>query len=269
MNAFFSGTDNANENMTQFYGVWGKVTDGHPAFSFRYVIGKSKIECDPSVLIDWPKMTTETVTKKHNRVTLSGDFSLLDIDLPEGTNGNSVSVDQDEVETTSSFESLVPGPFAMVEYPADWMAQHSTSKFRYSSPSYVYGKTAGAGAGAKNYGRNVETEDWDDWGKDYGYDKREAGQGSLLGEYYRNRFGWKEEEDKVGTEAKKFGAAANAANENEPYLTTEDGSEDLDTAFEESIVVSSEKGELSRELNALAVEIAKEVVLDGNSVIYF
>ena len=137
----------------------------------------------------------------------------------------------------------------MVEYPADWMAQHSTSKFRYSSPSYVYGKTAGAGAGAKNYGRNVETEDWDDWGKDYGYDKREAGQGSLLGEYYRNRFGWKEEEDKVGTEAKKF--------------------EDLDTAFEESIVVSSEKGELSRELNALAVEIAKEVVLDGNSVIYF
>lgn len=268
MNAFFSGTDNANENMTQFYGVWGKVADGHPHFAFRYVVGKSKIECDPSMLIDWPKMTTETVTRKQNRVTLSGDFSLLDIDLPEGTIGDSVSVDQEEVVTTDSFQSLVPGPFAMVEYPADWMPQHSTSKFRYSSPSYGYGRPPATAAAAKRY--QAESDDWDDWGKDYGYGKQEAGQGSLLGEYYRNRFGWKEgeEEDTVGTEGKKFGAA-NAASANEPYLTTEEISEDLQAAFEESIVVSSQKGELSKELNDLAVEVAKEVVLDGNSVIYF
>ena len=83
MDAFFSGTDDANENMTQFYGVWGRVADEQPRWAFRYVVGKSKIQCDPSILIDWPIATVKETIISTKEVLFEGDTSVLDIEMPE------------------------------------------------------------------------------------------------------------------------------------------------------------------------------------------
>ena len=63
MNAFFSGTDDANENATQFYLVWGKIKDKHPQVAFRYCSGDAKIKICPSVLIDWPMIKESTTVE--------------------------------------------------------------------------------------------------------------------------------------------------------------------------------------------------------------
>lgn len=114
MNAFFSATDDANENASQFYGVWGKVKDEQPAFAFRYCSGDSKIECDPSILFDWPTQIIETTHK----ITTTMD--------PVTT--------QTYVETE---ETIYHGPFDKINYPSEWMEQH-TKAFRKSSPKDFY-----------------------------------------------------------------------------------------------------------------------------------
>ncbi|MFE4029220.1 hypothetical protein ACFX4N_23985 [Priestia sp. YIM B13551] len=117
MNAFFSGTDDANENSTQFYGVWGHIKNDQPAFAFRYVCGDVKKKICPSVLFDWPQVVTTTT-----RVIK--------------TNLEGVS-DQTLVE---EIEGLYPGPFPKVDYPAEWMEQH-TKKYEVALKStYDWGK---------------------------------------------------------------------------------------------------------------------------------
>jgi hypothetical protein len=128
MNAFFSGTDDANENATQFYGVWGYVTKDEPAFAFRYVCGDQKIQITPDVLFDWPKKVVKTI----------------EVTEVEGQEPIQV-VKEEKVE-------LLKGPFEHVDYPEDWMPQHSKS-ITIVTPSYSRGAYgAGAGTGS-NYGK--------------------------------------------------------------------------------------------------------------------
>ena len=157
MDAFFSGTDDANENMTQFYGVWGRVTSKEPAFAFRYVVGNSKIECSPDMLIDWPTVeeTQTIVTKRQLRVT--GDSSLIDLEIEDG-------VSENEKEEVVVKHHAIKGPFKMTEYPEDWMGQHSKPVYKYTPRNTYYGKKQ------KNFGGSagVQTDLWDDYG--YGQD---------------------------------------------------------------------------------------------------
>lgn len=167
MSAFFSGTDDANENMNQFYGVWGRVASEEPEFSFRWVCGDDKVEVPASILIDWPSVTfTE---KKETNVTRS-----LEINDPSGL----VNIADSFYEQTEEEEpvytkrsELVKGPFLDVEYPVDWMAQHTKKVYVYKPGTY------GAGYGP-NYGKtkiynNVELLDDDAFGDEpingYGY----------------------------------------------------------------------------------------------------
>lgn len=123
MNAFFSGTDDANENATQFYGVWGKVMDNEPAFAFRYVCGDQKIQITPDVLFEWPKKVVKT------------------LEVVEVEGEEPVTVVKEEKVT------LLKGPFAHVDYPEDWTPQHT--KATYAAPSYGgQGRWNGAGTGA-------------------------------------------------------------------------------------------------------------------------
>ena len=134
MNSFFSGTDDANENMTQFYAVWGKVTSDEPQFSFRYVVGDTKQECSPSMLIDWPTVERTRTTIIQETVSLSGDLSMIDINLKDST------FTQEKEPEIEEFEpELVKGPFVRVEYPADWMTQHSKRTYTPRKNSYFGG----------------------------------------------------------------------------------------------------------------------------------
>ncbi|MEK1828782.1 Mov34/MPN/PAD-1 family protein [Priestia megaterium] len=101
MNAFFSGTDDANENATQFYGVWGRIKNEQPAFAFRYVSGEAKNEICPSVLFDWPKELVKTTVSI--RTNLEG-------------------VEEKTFEEKEM--GLYHGPFPKIDYPAEWMEQH-------------------------------------------------------------------------------------------------------------------------------------------------
>lgn len=107
MNAFFSSTDDSNENASQFYGVWGKVKNEIPQFAFRYVSGDMKIEVSPDILFDWP-IIKRTVTEE---TTCMFDDYKSNIEC-------------------STEEFLYQGPFPSYDYPSDWMGQH---KKKYNS----------------------------------------------------------------------------------------------------------------------------------------
>lgn len=185
MNAFFSATDNANENNTQFYGVWGKVTDDEPHFAFRYVVGDEKIECDPRMLIDWPTVTKESTTVVKEKVTVGGNVSFLDIEM-EGNQSERTL--EPVVETIGPVN--IKGPFKQVDYPIDWMAQHTARTHTYKA----YGKK-----GQKNTYKNTysnwknnhmnydQTSLWDEGenGYDYAYGSEE---------YYAYKYGYSEEQ---------------------------------------------------------------------------
>lgn len=111
MDAFFSGTDDANENSTQFYGVWGRVDKEQPMFAFRYCSGDSKTIIDPSVLFDWPMITT---TKTYEVTSTVKDF------VPQ---------------TFTDIENeIYKGPFEHLDYPEDWMGQHTPrAEFSFKS----------------------------------------------------------------------------------------------------------------------------------------
>ena len=150
MDAYFSGTDNANENMTQFYGVWGKIKDEKPKFAFRWVCGDKKIDIDPSILFDIPQVeiTTTVVTK----------FPV------EGM--------EDIVEEVVQHKAH-NGPWQRVEAPEDWMGQHRKSYGGYAG-SYSYGakgKTGGATPSkGQAYGAGYGGYDGYDGYGGYGYD---------------------------------------------------------------------------------------------------
>ncbi|AFQ30310.1 hypothetical protein P4493_10480 [Bacillus thuringiensis] len=105
MNAYFSGTDDANENATQFYGVWGHITSQQPKFAFRYVSGEAKIEISPDVLFEWPMVTTTTT-----EVITFEDETLEPL----------TSINQEH--------HMFKGPFKKLEYPTEWMEQHTAKR---------------------------------------------------------------------------------------------------------------------------------------------
>lgn len=106
MNAFWSSTDNSNENATQFYFVWGRIFDEQPDYRFRYVNGKdNKIDISPDIVFDFPKVTAQI---------------------------------EDPLEPGRLIEAsvLYPGPFQRVDYPKAWLeSQHSTSYVSFSGLS--------------------------------------------------------------------------------------------------------------------------------------
>lgn len=169
MSAFFSGTDNANENMTQFYGVWGHVTKEEPAFIFRWVCGDRKVVCSPDVLIDWPvaRFHEEVRTVRTKSLHLEGDISLVDIE------GSSITRTDEETPIVNERIELVKGPFKRVEYPLDWMGQHSTS---YNYPKSGGYTRYGTGRNVSDYyDYDIYGGRWyDAWG-DYRYSGVEQG----------------------------------------------------------------------------------------------
>lgn len=110
MNAFFSSVDDANENATQFYGVWGKIKNQQPEFAFRYCSGEAKVQITPDVLFDWPMVTT-TIT------------SVITSEVPGF----------EPLTFTDKEHDMFKGPFAKLDYPADWMEQHTPRV----EPAYV------------------------------------------------------------------------------------------------------------------------------------
>ena len=121
MNAFFSGTDDANENMSQFYAVYGKVADANPAFVFRYCSGQHKVVYDPSILFDFPQVKT----------TVRTTFEF------EGTTDMGVPGFEPIVQEEETY-SAYTGPWPDVDYPDDWMGQHTKSGYAYNRSTSTY-----------------------------------------------------------------------------------------------------------------------------------
>ena len=244
MGAFFSGTDDANENMTQFYGVWGKVTDALPMWAFRYVVGKSKVQCDPSILIDWPTAKVQETIIRSSSMVLSGETDVLDLEIT----GSAIEQTSSPV-TTQKEERVIAGPFKMLPYPTDWMAQHSKPKYPAYTPSPYYG-------GGKNYG-----------GRPTGSQVDTYGQTSLT-DFYDEEYHWKTGKQVGGAGQKKWesAAASGARNSYEPQLLALD---DFEERVSECVEVSTEKGAPSKELASFGEKVAQKLVVDGNSIGYF
>jgi hypothetical protein len=156
MNAYFSGTDDANENMNQFYAVYGKIQSAEPAFAFRFCSGEHKIECDPTVLFDFPQI------KKTTRV------------VQEFVGVEGVEPNVEEKVVTENYK----GPWPVVAYPEDWMEQHSKSTVTVRDYGYNYGKSGG-GAGSKSPSTGGH---WDNYYDDYDY-YDQYGYGASPGSY--------------------------------------------------------------------------------------
>lgn len=152
MGAFFSGTDDANENNSQFYAVWGKVEDEEPEIAFRYVVGNTKMKVSPAVLFNWP--VTETITTTHTQVesVIHGDTSLLEIKSKEDT-----FTEDTKVQNSYSY---IEGPFKQIEYPEEWLDQHEKEIPVYKTYTSYYGK------GTKRTVNPAQETIWDHY--DYG-----------------------------------------------------------------------------------------------------
>lgn len=151
MGAFFSGTDDANENASQFYGVWGKIKDKEPQFAFRYCSGDAKVECCPSILFDWPMVTERTTVE--------------------------VTADIEGFEPASyvkETKTLFKGPFPKIDYPSDWMGQH-TKGYVTTTRSY-YGnspwganknKSSKSKVGKRSIGGASRWDGFDPWEEEH------------------------------------------------------------------------------------------------------
>lgn len=144
MGAFWSGTDNANENMTQFYGVYGKITSTEPEFLFRFVSGEHKINYSFWSLFEKPRAVTRTETI---------------IEIPG----------QEPASSVQEQELDYKGPWPMVQYPEDWMEQHTKS---WAVSRYQRGPTyASQGRGATPSGAYQSwaglSGAYDDWEEGY------------------------------------------------------------------------------------------------------
>lgn len=161
MDAFFSGTDDANENNNQFYAVWGRVDKEEPAMAFRYVVGNKKPEVHPGVLFDWPIVETKTVTQSMVETKLFGDF-----DFVEGVNEDEY-VEEPVVEKEYEY---VKGPFKQIEYPEDWMGQHSkravTTYAGYRAGAYNWSKRKAKNSYPTGGSQQLSFDDFED---DYRY----------------------------------------------------------------------------------------------------
>lgn len=130
MQAFFSGTDDANENSNQFFFVWGHVDKEEPMYAFRYVVGNTKQVCDANILFDWPMVETETkyVTNTKFAGSTDGLSELI----------GSTEFEDPEDEDKDIIQEEYMGPFNRIPFPDDWMTQHKKDVPTYSG--YNYGK---------------------------------------------------------------------------------------------------------------------------------
>lgn len=119
MNAFFSGIDDANENMNQFYHVWGRVDTEMPEYVLRYVNGNTRKPVKLSDIFDMPQMEVRTKTTTRIDAKITGDLDLIAASNLEGSNEEI----EEEVELIE-----YRGPWPMVEYPDNWMPQHTKER---------------------------------------------------------------------------------------------------------------------------------------------
>lgn len=124
MGAFFSGTDDANENMTQFYAVWGRVMDKEPAFTMRYVVGNTRVLVPMSAAFDIPQM--EVSSQLIHTYEMRGDLDLME---------NAIASGHREEEPEKQYADF-KGPWAKLEYPADWMTQHTKKTYAASGAGW-------------------------------------------------------------------------------------------------------------------------------------
>jgi hypothetical protein len=173
MDAFWSGTDDANENMTQFYGVWGKINDEQPKFLFRWVCGGTRVNLDASILFDIPQIEIKTTVTK------------------------TIPVDGFEPVVTEEVKyETFKGPWQRIEAPEDWMAQHSKS---WGSYSYgTAGKKTYNQGGLPSPGKTGSAWDNDEWDY-YGYGAGGYGHHG----YERIEGGHQDKADTAGTSKKK------------------------------------------------------------------
>lgn len=164
MNAFFSGTDDANENMTQFYAVWGQVDKDIPAFTMRYVVGDTRVIVPMSYVFDVPQIKQSKTTKVVTETVVVNDYIATEESselLAEArAMDETVSAPVEKEETVEAFGDF-QGPWPQLAYPADWMGQHTAEKFQYATGGrygstydpYDYGYSYGGydyGAGSYN-----------------------------------------------------------------------------------------------------------------------
>ena len=106
MRASFSATDNEHENMTQFYGVYGRINDPQPEFALRYAVGDKKVNIKPEFLFDFPMITRKTRIETYTS-------------------------DDTEPQVEEKIEKFqYKGPWDRVEYPKEWMEQHTKRVYK-------------------------------------------------------------------------------------------------------------------------------------------
>lgn len=176
MQAFFSGTDDANENSNQFFFVWGKVEDEEPMYAFRYVVGDTKQECSPSLLFDWPKL--KTTVKTSNCTTTIYQLEGVDPSFADNSILSPAPVETNDIKT---FEEEYVGPFKEIDFPSDWMTQHKVRPHVHST-YYGYGKRNRNIQTANNSFQSHINDYADDFGFPYNYGLTK--QGDFLDDEY-------------------------------------------------------------------------------------
>lgn len=173
MNAFWSGTDDANENYPQFYLVLGKVDKETIAMEFRWCEGDSKNGTSPSLAIEWPQVENTTLTttiKKQTVKVLDFDSTLIGEAVVQNLDENHSAEKIDEVaEAPVVKTSDYLGPFNIIDYPREWIeVQHHTtpaSTYYRTTPANRFAKSFGGSYGGDYYGDYCG--DWDDWDNEY------------------------------------------------------------------------------------------------------
>ena len=200
MNAFWSGTDNANENATQFYGVWGKILDKDPKFLFRWVAGDAKIDIDYNILFDMPetKITTVVTTEAPG---------------------------QEPVVTTEVKTQPFSGPWPDVAPPEDWTGQHRKSYYAPKTTTYAGKYNGGTTGGAANKGTTQSTPSRggqqyndpyygtyydDETGYPYDYGNGRTGYGQAWAQGNQKTHGSEDEVKKNDVTAKKLSEESRA-----------------------------------------------------------
>lgn len=175
MGAFWSGTDNANENYPQFYLVMGHIDKDDIQVEFRWCEGNKKVKESPSLLIEWPQLT-QTIEKTKSTTTKES-YTFFDTSLVPETiqtivneGGLERTTIEEPVITTKEIDYM--GPFNHVEYPANWLTtQHKAERYYVQSFGAGYGSFVG---GAKTQGSLFPEEYWDNYDY-YGYKKKSQG----------------------------------------------------------------------------------------------
>lgn len=271
MGAFFSGTDDANENMTQFYGVWGKVLDEKPAFVLRYVVGNTRKQVPLSYLFDIPKVKATKTTRTETTVLIEGEI-LGDAELIAGTI-NGVEPQTTAKEEVTHIEGDYQGPWPQLEYPDDWMAQHKKETYSYT-PSYGGRSSSYTGGGYGRYGGYDDDYaggyasgyyDYDlkryVWPDDAAYDKTRAPGGANHGKKSNRQIGFHADEDDLdrnrgGKRSKKDG---DGTDEDDGDVRLHNPILDLQIAFGDS----SDDTEENRHQIELALQQLSEDFVDA------